>query len=124
MAINSINFVIMLPILCLLLSNAHAYGLEYPQHTESYILGYEAALHHKGEAICNTHPPDCINGFDAGLSVLYHPAQSYYIGYEAGLKNQTFQEACPSTSLTIFPKQIFGYDDMKIFWYVSILYVG
>ena len=34
---------IMLPILCLLISNAHAYGLEYPQYTESYMLGYEAA---------------------------------------------------------------------------------
>ena len=42
MAINSKKFVIMLPILCLLISNAHAYGLEYSQYTESYMLGYES----------------------------------------------------------------------------------
>ena len=58
----------------------------------------KAALHNKGKGICNNHPPDCINGFNAGLTVLYHPTQSYYVGYKAGLKNQTFQEACLSIS--------------------------
>jgi hypothetical protein len=38
---------------------------------------------------------------DAGITVLYPPAQSYDVGYKAGLNNQTFQEACPSTSFKI-----------------------
>jgi hypothetical protein len=101
MRIDSKYFVIMLPILCLLISNAHAYGIEYPQHTEAYMIGYAAALHDKNEAICNNQPPDCANGYDAGITVLYPPAQSYDVGYKAGLNNQTFQEACPSTSFKI-----------------------
>jgi hypothetical protein len=103
-AINSNNLLNMLAILCLLISNSvniHAYGIAYPQHSEAYMIGYAAALHDKNKAICNNQDPDCINGYDAGITVLYPPAQTYDVGYKAGLNNQTLQEACPSTSFKI-----------------------
>ncbi|MFZ0511340.1 MAG: hypothetical protein WAM14_07025 [Candidatus Nitrosopolaris sp.] len=102
--IDSKYLVVMLPILCLLISNTvnvYAYGVEYQQKTQAYMIGYAAALHNKSEAICKYQAPDCVDGYEAGLAIMYPPARSYNVGYKAGFNNQTFQEACPSTSFKI-----------------------
>ena len=83
------------------ISTVYAYGVEYQQKTQAYMIGYAAALHNKSEAICKYQPPDCVDGYEAGLAIMYPPARSYNVGYKACFNNQTFQEACPSTSFNI-----------------------
>jgi ribosome modulation factor len=102
--IDSKYFAIILSTLYLLTSNSvntYSYGVEYPQNTQSYMFGYTAALHNESEAICNYQAPDCVDGYEAGLAILHPPAESYNVGYKAGLNNQTLQEACPSTPFKI-----------------------
>lgn len=91
----------LIPIFCLII-NTHSYAYGHTEHSRAYILGYTTASHNGTQAICNGYgsigkeSADCINGYLAGLLILYPPAKSYDVGYKTGLSNLTLETVCNS----------------------------
>ena len=91
--------------------SAYADSDHSAHQTPYFVLGYDSAVHNATMTntcykfslpLFNQSLVDCINGYLAGLPILYPPAKYYHQGYRAGLKNETFEMGCPK-SISISP---------------------